>query len=87
METKLLTTNGHLLEQVLERYSFDQLSEVDTETVEEHILVCATCQIVLQEIDEYILLMKVATADYEAVDVVTLAMHSPRRTDNSVQLG
>jgi hypothetical protein len=31
--------------------------------------------------------MKVATADYEAVDVVTLAMHSPRRTDNSVQLG
>ena len=41
----------------------------------------------LQEIDEYILLMKVATADYEAVDVVTLAMHSPRRTDNSVQLG
>jgi hypothetical protein len=32
VETKLLTANGHLLEQVLEQYSFDRLSEVDTET-------------------------------------------------------
>ena len=63
METKLLTTNGHLLEQVLEQYSFNRLSEVDTETVEEHVLVCATCQIVLQDIDEYILLMKAAMAE------------------------
>jgi hypothetical protein len=75
------------LEQVLEQYSFNRLSEVDTETAEEHLLVCATCQTALQEIDEYILLMKVATADYEAVDLVALAMHSPRRTNNSVQLG
>jgi hypothetical protein len=57
----LLTANGHLLEDVLEQYAFNRLSEVDTETVEEHVLVCATCQSTLQEIDEYILLMKAAT--------------------------
>jgi hypothetical protein len=59
----LLMANGHLLEQVLEQYSFDRLSEFDTETVEEHVLVCATCQIALRDIDEYILLMNAAMAE------------------------
>lgn len=65
MEPMLLAANGHLLEEALEQYAFNRLSEVDTETVEEHILVCGICQSALLETDEYILLMKAATADYQ----------------------
>ena len=65
MASKLLTANGHLPEEALEQYAFSRLSEVDTETLEEHVLICETCQSTLQEIDEYILLMKAATADYQ----------------------
>ena len=55
--------DGHLDEQVLEEYWFDRLPESSTSAVEEHLLVCPTCQSNLQSLEEYILLMKLATAD------------------------
>jgi hypothetical protein len=56
------STQGHPTPETLEEYSFQRLSEADTEGVEEHLLVCGECQCALAEIDEYIVLMKAATA-------------------------
>ena len=38
------------------------LSEKDCKPLEEHLLICLTCQIRLEEMDEYIKVMKAATA-------------------------
>src|SRR5712692_4519645 len=54
----------HPAEDTLEEYAFNRLTEAETAAVEEHILVCSACQKDLQDIDEYILLMKAATAEY-----------------------
>lgn len=58
----IYSTHGHPTPETLEEYAFQRLSEADTEGLEEHLLVCGDCQHALAEIDEYILLMKVATA-------------------------
>jgi hypothetical protein len=58
----IYSTHGHPTPETLEEYAFQRLSEADTEGLEEHLLVCGKCQHSLAEIDEYILLMKVATA-------------------------
>ena len=54
----------HPAEETLEEYAFNRLTEARTAAVEEHILICSACQRTLQDIDEYILLMKAATAEY-----------------------
>src|ERR1035438_3208272 len=61
MESQL-TSIVHPTEDVLEAYAFNRLSEANTCLAEEHLLVCSTCQKTLQDIDEYMLLMKAATA-------------------------
>jgi hypothetical protein len=65
----LFSIEGHPTTEAFEEYAFKRLSDADTEALEEHLLVCEECQTSLAEVDEYILLMKQATArlnpDYE----------------------
>jgi hypothetical protein len=61
----LFSIQGHPTTEAFEEYAFKRLSEADTEKLEEHLLVCEECQTSLAEVDEYILLMKQATAQYE----------------------
>jgi len=56
------TRDVHPDADTLEEYALERLSPVVTEKVEEHLLICGPCQITLAEIDEYVLLMKQATA-------------------------
>jgi hypothetical protein len=54
--------DSHPSEEVFEEYAFQRLSDSATDSVEEHLLICAKCQEELFEIDQYIQLMKHATA-------------------------
>ncbi len=54
--------NAHPSTETLEEYVFKRISERATECLEEHLLLCTACQTKLREVDEYILLMKQATA-------------------------
>lgn len=56
---------GHPTGEVLEEYAFRRLSEADTDSVEEHLLICPACQHALAEIDQYVLLMKHATSQFD----------------------
>ena len=58
----LFSIQGHPTTDAFEEYAFKRLSEADTEALEEHLLVCPECQTSLAEVDQYILLMKQATA-------------------------
>ena len=51
---------GHISDVALENYSLDHLPEPDLEVVEEHILVCPTCQDRLQEIDDFVRAFRMA---------------------------
>ena len=53
---------SHIPEDMLEKYVLGRLPDADIATVDEHLLVCPTCQANLQTIDEYIAVMKAATA-------------------------
>jgi hypothetical protein len=61
----VFSVQGHPAADTFEEYAFKRLSEADTEALEEHVLVCPECQASLAEVDDYILLMKQATADRE----------------------
>ena len=52
----------HPPEEALEEYAFDRLPESAIIPLEEHILVCESCQMALARVDEYIRLMKTAAA-------------------------
>jgi hypothetical protein len=60
------TFDRHPPEDAFEDYAFDRLSREDTREFEEHLLVCETCQHTLAETDDYVRLMKSATAAYVA---------------------
>jgi len=53
---------SHISEDTLEKYALGRIPEVDFFPVEEHLLICLTCQIRLEEMDEYIKVMKAATS-------------------------
>lgn len=57
------TWHRHPTEEVLEEYSLERLSEAELAPLEEHLLVCETCQAKLQEIDRFIRAMKVAAPE------------------------
>jgi hypothetical protein len=57
---------GHPGEDVFEDYAFDRLAGDDAADFEEHLLICEECQETLARTDEYIQVMKVATAAYIA---------------------
>lgn len=56
----------HPPEDAFEDYAFDRLSGHDAVDFEEHLLICEQCQGTLAKTDEYIRLMKAATAAYVA---------------------
>jgi hypothetical protein len=57
-----LIFNEHPLEEVFEEYAFHRLSEEQCAEFEEHLLLCEQCQYQLARTDEYILLVKKASA-------------------------
>jgi len=52
----------HVAEEALEEYTLNRLSGERSVWLEEHLLVCPTCQERLAEIDEYVRVMKAAAA-------------------------
>jgi anti-sigma factor RsiW len=56
--TKVL--NDHVSEEVLERYAMGHTSNDETAMLEEHLLICNTCQYKLQSLDEYLAVTKEA---------------------------
>jgi hypothetical protein len=58
--------NRHPHQDVFEDYAFDRLSEDEAADFEEHLLICEECQGTLAKTDEYIQVMKAATAAYAA---------------------
>jgi hypothetical protein len=56
--------NKHPGEDAFENYAFDRLSESDSAIFEEHLLACERCQEKFAQVDDYVRLMKVATATY-----------------------
>ena len=55
--------HSHPTETMWEEYSFGRLNDREIVSLEEHLLVCETCQTSLDELTEYIRLMKIGTAD------------------------
>jgi hypothetical protein len=58
------TPKNHPSEDRFENYAFGRLSELETASFEEHLLICEECQCTLTETSEYVHLMKAATAVY-----------------------
>jgi hypothetical protein len=58
--------NRHPHQDVFEDYAFDRLPGEELADFEEHLLICQRCQETLAETDEYIQVMKTATAAYVA---------------------
>jgi hypothetical protein len=52
----------HLSEDTLEEYAFGRIEDPQLGEIEEHLLICETCQEALARVDAYIRLMKVAAA-------------------------
>ena len=57
---------GHITDTALEDYSLDHLAEPELEIVEEHILICPTCQDRLAEVDDFVRAFRMAHEDLEA---------------------
>ena len=60
---KSSSLNAHLSEEMIEEYCFNRLPEETTVQLEDHLLVCAPCRVAVEDLDEYILLMKLATGE------------------------
>src|SRR5277367_2058230 len=56
----------HISEELLEYYSLQQLSEDRLAPVEEHLLVCESCQTRLTQVDNYVAAMKIAARQITA---------------------
>src|SRR5258706_3086931 len=50
----------HVAEDVLERYLMNRITEAEKATVEEHLLVCSSCQTQTEETEAFILAARVA---------------------------
>ena len=61
MEAKF-TLDVHADADTLEEYAFGRLPEAVSDALEEHLLICPRCQRAMADVDEYVLLMKYATA-------------------------
>jgi hypothetical protein len=58
------TFQSHPPEEALEQYVFGRLNEQKAVPLEEHLLVCETCQASLEELDQYIGIMKAGAARF-----------------------
>ena len=63
MENRLIF-DSHPPEDVMEEYAFNRLAEEHCADLEEHLLICPRCQDRLARTDEFIQLMKQATAQW-----------------------
>src|SRR5260370_21385809 len=80
--TLKIMPNRHPHEDVFEDYAFDRLPGNDAGKFEEHLLICEECQGTLAKTEEYILVMKAATAGYASErpgSSLTRRSHSMRR--------
>lgn len=57
-----LLEQGHLTEEALEAYSLGKMVDPESETFEEHLLLCPGCQDRLQQMDEFVSAFKIAAA-------------------------
>lgn len=84
-----LMPNRHPHEDEFEDYAFDRLSGDEAAGFEEHLLICEKCQNTLQKTEEYIRLMRAATAAYVAAhpDVTRhgIASHGIRSRDHGLR--
>jgi len=53
---------GHLDEDVIEQYCFGRLEEEAAATVEEHLLLCESCQARVTQLDQFLLALRAAAA-------------------------
>ena len=53
---------SHFPDDVLEKYAMGTLSNLDYGPLEEHLLLCTTCQTRLAEVEEFVLVIRVALA-------------------------
>ena len=60
--------NRHADEEQLERYSMGVLPEGDEAVVEEHLLICSTCQRKLEEMDAYTRAMRQAASEVRSAE-------------------
>jgi len=60
----LLRIHAHPIEETLEAFALRRLPEVQAAIVEEHLLVCEACQNSVENIDEYLLFLKPALAEF-----------------------
>lgn len=77
--------HAHPAEATWEKYVFGRLSDQEAATVEEHLLVCESCQAALQEVAEYIQLMKAGTASRHSASADPLARGWRRFRDPAAQ--
>jgi len=56
----------HATEELLEEYSFGRICEPQLGWLEEHLLICAQCQLELDDIEEYKVLIKAGLASLES---------------------
>lgn len=74
----------HPHEDIFEDYVFERLAEPESGAFEEHLLVCEPCQDKLTEVEEYIQVMKAATAAYADAPSLHVAQPAKRR-DNGLR--
>jgi hypothetical protein len=58
MPTRMREIDRHVDSETLEAYSMGMSSQEETAFVEEHLLICETCQERLDETDSYVALMR-----------------------------
>src|SRR5688500_17962213 len=56
------SSEAHISDERLEQYLLGRMPETEVNEVEDHLLVCASCQDLLEKTQEYMTVMKVATA-------------------------
>ncbi len=56
--------NVHFADHVLERYAMGKLSNLGAALLEEHVLICKACQNRLVSVEEYVLVLRSALAEF-----------------------
>jgi hypothetical protein len=60
-------TLSHITDETLELYSMGRLSELETEKIEEHLLLCTACQDLLVKTEEFVHVARIATKELAAM--------------------
>jgi hypothetical protein len=73
----------HATEELLEEYTFGRICEPQLGWLEEHLLICPQCQLELEDLAEYRLLMKAGLASFERErQAAAYRLTAPTRTDS-----